>query len=79
MRLRLSLCSKAGPTRKTLRGTLAAGHLWEHATAHNDNTFFAVRWDLKPLRGEVVTLEIVDHSRDAYGFIGVRDFVIARP
>ena len=34
---------------------------------------------LRPLRGEVVTLEIVDHTRDGYGFIGVRDFAIVRP
>ena len=53
--------------------------VWKYATARNDNTHFAVEWDLTPLRGEVVTLEIVDHTRVGYGFIGVRDFAIVRP
>lgn len=53
--------------------------VWEHATARNDNTFFSLQWDLKPLRGEIVTLEIVDHSRGPFGFITARDFSIQRP
>ena len=39
------------------------GGVWKHATAHNDGTFVDVQWDLAPLRGEVVSLEIVDHAR----------------
>jgi tetratricopeptide (TPR) repeat protein len=53
--------------------------VWQHATAHNDNTPFEVQWDLTPLRGEVVTLEIVDHDREPYGFISAQHFLIVRP
>jgi hypothetical protein len=54
-------------------------HVWHHATARNDNTPFEIQWDITPLRGEVVTLEIVDHDREPYGFISARDFLIVRP
>lgn len=51
---------------------------YRHAqmTAKNDNTPFQVRFLLTPLRGEVVTLEIVDSSTDGWGFIGAEDFRI---
>ena len=53
--------------------------VFKHVTARNENTFIDVHWDLTPLRGEIVTLEIVDHSRGPFGFITARDFVIVRP
>jgi HEAT repeat protein len=44
--------------------------------ARNDNTPFQTHFLLTPLRGEVVTLEIVDNNTDGWGFIGVEDFHI---
>ena len=44
--------------------------------AKNDNTPFQVYFHLTAMRGEVVTLEIVDNSTVAWGFIGVEDFRI---
>ncbi len=45
-------------------------------TARNDNKAFKTLVDLTPLRGEVVTLEIVDHSAAGWGFIGAENFQI---
>jgi len=45
-------------------------------TGRNDNSRFRVVWDISPLRGEVVTLEIVDRSTGPWGFIGVDGFRI---
>jgi hypothetical protein len=45
-------------------------------TGRNDNTPFRVSWDVKPLRGQVVTLEVVDASTDTWGFIGVQGFAL---
>jgi hypothetical protein len=39
---------------------------------------FRVRWDVKPLRGEVVTLEVVDGSTAPGGFIAVQGFELVR-
>jgi len=39
-------------------------------------TPFGVSWDVAPLRGEVVTLEIVDKSTSPWGFIGVQGFAL---
>jgi len=50
--------------------------LYRKMTARNDNTPFRVQWDVKPLRGEVVTLEIVDQSSAPWGFIGVQGFAL---
>ncbi len=46
--------------------------------ARNDNTPFQASFLLKPLRDEIVTLEIVDNNTDGWGFIGVEDFHIVR-
>jgi hypothetical protein len=54
------------------------GEVWKHLTAHNDSTFIDVQWDITPLRGEVVALEIVDHARGPWGFISARNFLIVR-
>jgi hypothetical protein len=51
---------------------------WRRMTARNDNTPFEVRWDVRPLRGEVVTLEVVDRSTRPWGFIGVHGFALLR-
>jgi tetratricopeptide (TPR) repeat protein len=75
----LQFSIKGGSDEKRLYVALwRQGHVWKHVTARNDSTFIDVQWDLTPLRGEVVSLEIVDHSRTAWGFISVRDFVIVR-
>ena len=50
--------------------------LYRRMTARNDNTPFRVRRDVAPLRGEVVTLEIVDKSTSPWGFIGVQGFAL---
>jgi hypothetical protein len=50
--------------------------LYRKMTGRNDNTPFRVSWDVKPLRGQVVTLEVVDESTDAWGFIGVQGFAL---
>jgi hypothetical protein len=49
---------------------------WRWMTARNDNTPFQVRWDVSPLRGKVVTLEVVDESTKPWGFIGVQGFAV---
>ncbi len=47
-------------------------------SARNDlaHTPFRVRWDVVPLRGEVVTVEIVDNSKLPWGFIGAEGFAL---
>jgi len=50
--------------------------LYRRMAARNDNTPFRVSWDVAPLRGEVVTLEIVDKSTSPWGFIGVQGFAL---
>jgi hypothetical protein len=50
--------------------------LYRRMTARNDNTPFRVRWNVVPLRGKVVTLEIVDNSTFPWGFIGVQGFAV---
>jgi hypothetical protein len=53
------------------------GKLHRRMTARNDNTPFRVAWNVVPLRGKVVTLEVVDNSDAAWGFIGVQEFTLA--
>ena len=61
---------------KTYVALWSKGRRQGKLAARNDNTPFAATFDLKKLRGEVVTLEIVDKSREGWGFIGVEDFRI---
>ena len=63
---------------KTYVALWQGDRLYRKMTARNDNTPFRVQWDVKPLRKEVVTLEIVDESTAAWGFIGVQEFSLAR-
>ncbi len=87
---RLSQCFQVPSDADELRFNLSGGSdarrthvalwhgaiLWRWMTARNDNTPFQVRWDVSRLRGEVVTLEIVDESTNPWGFIGVQEFAI---
>lgn len=50
--------------------------LYRKMTSRNDNTPFRVVWDVASLRGEVVTLEVVDESTDAWGFIGIQEIAV---
>ncbi|HQU44822.1 MAG TPA: hypothetical protein PK867_18550, partial [Pirellulales bacterium] len=50
--------------------------LYRRLTARNDNTPFRVGWDVVPLRGKTVTLEIVDNSTAPWGFVGVQGFAL---
>jgi len=59
---------------KTYVALWQGGQLYRKMTARNDNMPFRVRWDVTSLRGEVVTLEIVDESTAPWGFIGVQEF-----
>lgn len=43
-------------------------------TARDSNVPFEVRWNVKPLRGDLVTLEICDFSIKPWGFIGAHGF-----
>ncbi len=52
------------------------GRLYRKMTARNDDIPFRVRWNVKPLRGEVVTLEIVDDGTIPVGSIGVHGFTL---
>ena len=47
-------------------------------TGRSDNSRFRVAWDISPLRGEIVTLEIVDRSTGPWGFIGADGFRIIK-
>jgi hypothetical protein len=87
---RLYQCFKVPATATELRFALHGGadarklyvalwhgsRLWRKMTARNENTPFRVRWDVKPLRGDVVTLEVVDQSTAVWGFIGVQGFAL---
>lgn len=46
-------------------------------TARNDNTPFRVRWNVESLRGQYVTLEIVDHKAGPWGFLAADGFAFA--
>ncbi len=48
------------------------------ATGRNSNDPFEIRWDIRNQRGRVLTLEIVDGSRDKWGFIGVHGIELVR-
>jgi WD40 repeat protein/tRNA A-37 threonylcarbamoyl transferase component Bud32 len=48
--------------------------LRQAVTGENSKEWKQVSWDLIPLRGKTVTLEIVDNTEDAWGFLDVRDF-----
>jgi hypothetical protein len=50
--------------------------LCRRMTARDSNTPFEVRWDVRPLRGQVVTLEIVDESTEPWGFLGAHGFTL---
>lgn len=52
--------------------------LARRASAKNDNTPFPVSWNVMHLRGRIVTLEIVDESSFAWGFIGAEGFMLTR-
>lgn len=73
--LRFSLHGGAD-ARKTYVALWRRDRLYRKMAAWNDNTPFRVQWDVRPLRGEVVTLEIVDESTSAWGFIGVQGFLL---
>jgi hypothetical protein len=73
--LRFSLAGGADASK--LRVALWQGdRLYRRMTARNDREPFRVRWDVAPLRGEVVTLEVVDDSTAAWGFISVAGFAL---
>jgi hypothetical protein len=88
---RLYQCFKVPPAATELRFTLHGGAdaerihvaLWHgdrlhrRMTGRDDNTPFRVRWDVTALRGEVVTLEVVDRSTAAWGFLGAGGFTLA--
>jgi hypothetical protein len=88
---RLYQCFKVPADATELRFALHGGAdsentyvaLWEgrrlhrRMTGRNDNTPFRVAWDVVPLRGKVVTLEIVDNSKAPWGFVGVEGFTLA--
>jgi len=63
--------------RKTYVALWQRNRLWRRMTGRNDNTPFRVGWDVSALRGEVVSLEIVDESTTEWGFVGVQNFVLA--
>jgi len=85
---RLYQCFKVPADASVLRFSLHGGAdsqrtyvaLWHgprlhrRMTGRNDKIPFRVAWDLVPLRGEVVTLEIVDKSVGPWGFIGAQGF-----
>ncbi|HBO46229.1 MAG TPA: hypothetical protein DD670_20350 [Planctomycetaceae bacterium] len=50
--------------------------LWRRMTGGNGRAPFEVRWDLKPLRGRAVTLEIVDRKDGPWGFIEAGGFEV---
>jgi hypothetical protein len=74
--LRFSLAGGADTSK--LRVALWQGdRLYRRMTARNDRAPFRVRWDVVRLRGEVVTLEVVDESTAAWGFLSVAGFALA--
>jgi hypothetical protein len=88
---RLYQCFRVPTDARELRFTLSGGadasklrvalwqgdRLYRRMTARNDRAPFQVRWDVTPLRGEVVTLEVVDESTAAWGFLSVAGFALA--
>ncbi len=48
--------------------------LKHRVSGRNDNSPFQVSWNVMSLRGDIVSLEIVDHSLSDWGFIGVQGF-----
>lgn len=68
-----------GCDRRRLHVTLWRGpELWRQMTGRQDNTPFEVRWDVRSLRGEIVTLEVVDESTAPWGFLGAHGFVLVK-
>ncbi|MFM9960132.1 MAG: SUMF1/EgtB/PvdO family nonheme iron enzyme [Planctomycetaceae bacterium] len=62
-----------GSDLQTLRLALWNGpQLYRHTAARDDHLLFQYRWNVVPLRGKVVTLEIGDNSTAAWGCIGVQ-------
>jgi hypothetical protein len=60
----------------TFVAILHAGKMIQRADAPQANTPVLVRWDLKSLRGEIISLEIVDRTPGFY--IGAHGFEIVR-
>lgn len=54
------------------------GHLWRSMTGADPATPAEIRWDLKPLRGKAVTLEICDFSGDPEGYLCVKELQILK-
>ena len=52
------------------------GKTYRRESARNTNTIHQVKWDIMPLRGKRVTLEVVDESTAGWGFIGVHKIEI---
>ncbi|NLE38967.1 MAG: hypothetical protein GX621_13165 [Pirellulaceae bacterium] len=50
--------------------------LWRRMTGGNGRVPFEVRWDLKPLQGRAVTLEIVDRKDGPWGFVEAGGFEV---
>ena len=57
---------------------LHQGQICRTCSPLNNNNRVRVNWDLVPLRGETVTLEIVDMVTGPGGYIGANDFKIVR-
>lgn len=53
-------------------------HLRHRATGNNSNDWSEVRWDVRPHRRKVVTLELRDLNDAAWGFIGAKQFELTR-
>jgi hypothetical protein len=51
-------------------------HLWRRMTGADPATPAEIRWDLKPLRGKTVSLEICDYSGDPEGYLSVKELQI---
>lgn len=87
---RLSQCFRVPKDAKHLRFFLHGGcdpkrlqvNLWSgerlvrSMTGRDTNDPVELRWSLESVRDEVVTLEIVDRSTGAWGFIGVHGFEV---
>lgn len=73
--LRFYLCGGCDP-RRLYVALWDGDRLWRRMTARNDNAPFEVRWNVEPLRGRTVTLEIVDRKDGPWGFIGAYGFAV---
>ncbi len=51
-------------------------HRWITGRDHHEP--FEVRWDLRPLRGETVTLEVRDYAVGPWGFVGIHGIELLR-